>query len=304
MKVANIGSPLEFRVFQTNGISLHVVLAGPENGKPLIFLHGFPEFWFAWRAQIDHFVSLGYRVIIPDQRGYNLSDKPLGIVNYSVDLLAEDIVGLLDKVSSSKAFIVGHDMGGAVTWYLLARYPDRFVRAVILGAPHFRVLLKNLIKNPAQLRKSWYIFLFQFPWLPEILLRRKDCELLVRVLRNTMPPKVFSDSDLELYQESWSRTGSLTAMLNWYRAPLLHRSRLTLDVETSRTKTPLILIWGEYDSFTGKNLAEESLAYCDDGHVEVIETATHWVQHEQPQRVNAVISQFFAIRSHRIYQRC
>src|SRR5215469_8807691 len=161
MKVAKIGSPLESRIFEIDGVSLHVVLAGPANGKPLIFLHGFPEFWFAWRDQIDYFVSSGYRVIIPDQRGYNLSDKPAGILNYSINLLAGDIVGLLDKVATSKAFIVGHDVGAAVTWYLVAQYPDRFMRAAILSAPHFRVLLEQLITNPAQLRKSWYIFFFQ-----------------------------------------------------------------------------------------------------------------------------------------------
>ena len=294
MKVANIGSPLESRVFQTNDISLHVVLAGPANGKPLIFLHGFPEFWFAWRAQIDHFVSLGYRVIIPDQRGYNLSDKPSGIVNYSIDLLAADIVGLVDKVAASKAFIVGHDVGGAVTWYLLARYPDRFTRAAILGAPHFRVFLKNLVTNPAQMRKSWYVFFFQFPWLPEILLRRKDWKLLLRVLRNTVPAGVFSDSDLELYRESWSKAGSLTAMLNWYRAVLLHSSKLKLDAEASRAKVPLLLVWGKKDSFTGLTMARESLAYCDAGFLEIIDTATHWVQHEHPARFNTVVSQFFA----------
>jgi pimeloyl-ACP methyl ester carboxylesterase len=294
MKVANIASRLESRVFQLNGTSLHVVLAGPATGKRLILLHGFPEFWFAWRAQIDHFVSLGYRGIIPDQRGYNLSDKPSGIVNYSIDLLAADIVGLVDKVAVSKAFVVGHDVGGAVTWYLLARYPDRFTRAAISGAPHFRVFLKNLVTNPAQVRKSCYVLFFQFPWLPEILLRRKDWKLLLRALQNTVPAGVFSDSDLEMYRESWSKAGSLTAMLNWYRAPLLHSSKLELDAEASRAKTPLLLIWGKQDSFTAVTMAHESLAYCDVGSLEIIDGATHWVQHEHAARFNTVVSQFFA----------
>src|SRR5215470_4007528 len=144
IKVANIGSALESRIFQVNDISLHVVLAGPANGEPLIFLHGFPEFWFAWRGQIDHFVSLGYRVIIPDQRGYNLSDKPAGVASYSIDLLAEDVVGVLNAVAGSKVFVVGHDWGAAVTWYLAARYPDRIRRAAMLSVPHPRVFTKNL----------------------------------------------------------------------------------------------------------------------------------------------------------------
>ena len=135
MKVSGIRSPLEFRVFYINGIALHVVLAGPANGKPLMFLHGFPEFWFAWRRQIDHFVSSGYRVILPDQRGYNLSDKPAGIASYSIDLLAKDVTGVLDAVAGSKACVVGHDWGAAVTWYLAARYSERISRAAMLSVP-------------------------------------------------------------------------------------------------------------------------------------------------------------------------
>src|SRR4026208_2211044 len=172
MKVANIDSPLESRIFEIDGMSLHVVLAGPANGKLLILLPGFPEFWFAWRRQIDHFVSSGYRVIIPDQRGYNLSDKPAGIANYSIDLLARDGVGVWDDVAGSKAFVVGHDWGAAVSWYLAARHSDRIHRTAMLSVPHPRVLIKNLIMNPAQLRKSWYMFFFQLPCLPEFIVRR------------------------------------------------------------------------------------------------------------------------------------
>ena len=165
--LSGIRSRLEFRVVHVNGIALHVVLAGLPNGKPLMFLHGFPEFWFAWRSQIDHFVSLGYRVIIPDQRGYNLSDKPAGISSYSMDLLARDVIGALDAVTDSKAFVVGHDWGAAVAWYLAARYSERVIRTAMLSVPHPRVFMKNLITNPAQLRRSWYILFFSFPGYPK-----------------------------------------------------------------------------------------------------------------------------------------
>jgi epoxide hydrolase 4 len=294
MTLSDIRSHLQFRVFQINGIALHVVLAGPASGKPLIFLHGFPEFWFAWRRQIDHFVSSGYRVIIPDQRGYNLTDKPAGIANYSVDLLARDVVGVLDTVAASKVFVVGHDWGAAVAWYLAARYSNRVSRTAVLSVPHLRVFIKNLIINPAQLRRSWYILFFQLPWLPEFILRRRNWALLVRVLRNTSPPGVFSDPDLEQYKESWAKNGALTAMLNWYRAALLRPSKFALDSEASRVKVPTLLIWGKSDQFMGEAMARESLQYCDDGHLEMFETATHWVQHEEPARVNALLSQFFA----------
>jgi pimeloyl-ACP methyl ester carboxylesterase len=294
MTVSGICSPLEFRVFNVHGIALHVVLAGPARGKPLIFLHGFPEFWFGWRPQIDYFASSGYRVIIPDQRGYNLSDKPAGVGSYSIDQLARDVVGVLDAVAGSKAFVVGHDWGAVVTWYLAARYADRVSRAAMLSVPHPRVFMKNLITNPAQLRSSWYIFLFQFPWLAESILRRRNWAPLVKALRNTSPLGVFSDSDLEQYKESWVRKGALTAMLNWYRAALFRPSKLTFDPEASRVKKPTLLIWGKNDQFAGEAMARESLHYCEDGHLEMFDTATHWVQHEEPARVNNLLSQFFA----------
>ena len=294
MTLSGIRSPLEFRVFHINGIALHVVLAGPASGKPLVFLHGFPEFWFAWRHQIDHFVSSGYRVIIPDQRGYNLSDKPAGIASYSIDLLAKDVVGVLDTVTDSKAFVVGHDWGAVVTWYLAARYSERVHRTAMLSVPHPRVFIRNLIMKPAQLRRSWYLFFFQFPWLPEFVLRRRDWALLVGVLRDTSRPGIFSEPDLEQYKKSWSRKGALTAMLNWYRAALLRPSKFAVDPEASRVKVPALLIWGKNDQFVGEAMARESLQYCDDGHLEIFETATHWVQHEEPAQVNNLLSQFFA----------
>jgi epoxide hydrolase 4 len=294
MNVSGISSPLESRVLHINGIALHVVLAGPANGKPLIFLHGFPEFWFAWRRQIDHFVSSGYRVILPDQRGYNLSDKPAGVASYAIDLLAKDVVGVLDAVADSKAFVVGHDWGAAVAWYLAARYSDNIRRTAIMSVPHPRVFIKHLSINPAQLRKSWYMFLFQLPRLPEFIVRRQDWALLVRALRDTSSSGVFSDSDLAQYKESWAKKGALTAMLNSYRAALLRPSKLALNPEGSRVKVPALLIWGKNEQFAVEAMARESLRYCDHGRLEMFETASHWVQHEQPAQLNNLLSEFFA----------
>jgi pimeloyl-ACP methyl ester carboxylesterase len=294
MTVSGIRSPLEFRVFHINGVALHVVLAGPASGQPLVFLHGFPEFWFGWRHQIDHFVSSGYRVIIPDQRGYNLSEKPAGIASYSIDLLARDVVCLLDAVTDSKAFVVGHDWGALVTWYLAAQYSERVSRTAMLSVPHPRVFIKNLMKSPTQLWKSCYVLFFQLPWLPERILRGRDWALLVRSLRDTSPRGVFSDADLEQYKESWRRKGALAAMLNWYRAAQLSPSKFATGPQASRVKVPALLSWGRNDQFAGEAMARESLQYCDDGHLEIFESATHWIQHEEPTRVNTLLSQFFA----------
>ena len=138
------------------------------------------------------------------------------------------------------------------------------------------------------------MFFFHLPWLPELILHRRDWALLVRVLRNTSPPGVFSDSDLEWYKESWARTDALTGMLNWYRATLRLSLKMALDPKASRVKVSTLLIWGKNDQFVGEAMGRESLHYCDDGHLEMLETATHWVQHEQPAQVNTLLSQFFA----------
>jgi pimeloyl-ACP methyl ester carboxylesterase len=281
-------------MLKVNGISLHVVLAGPANGKPLVLLHGFPEFWFAWRRQIDHFASAGYRVIMPDQRGYNLSDKPSGIANYSIDLLAKDVVSVLDAVADSKAFVVGHDWGAAVTWYLAARYPDKIHRAAMLSVPHPRVFIRHLVLNPAQLRKSWYMFFLQVPWLPELIVRRQDWALLVRALQYNSSAGAFSDFDIAQYKESWAQKGASTAMLNAYRAALQRPSKLALDAAASRVKVPALLIWGKGEQFAVEAMAKESLGYCDDARLEVFESASHWIQHEQPARLNTMVSEFFA----------
>jgi pimeloyl-ACP methyl ester carboxylesterase len=164
----------------------------------------------------------------------------------------------------------------------------------MLSAPHPRIFIKNLIASPAQLRKSWYMLLFQLPWIPEWILRRRNWALLNRALRNTSPPGVFSDPDLENYKQSWAKEGALTAMLNWYRAALFGPSKFALDSEGYRVKMPALLIWGRNDQFLDQAMARESLHYCDNGHLEMFATATHWVQHEEPMRVNNLLSQFFA----------
>jgi pimeloyl-ACP methyl ester carboxylesterase len=148
--------------------------------------------------------------------------------------------------------------------------------------------------NPAQLRESWYIFFFQLPRLPEWMMRRRDWSLLVQVFRDTSHVGVCSDSDLEQYKESWNKQGALTAMLNWYRAALLRPSKLAFDPKASRVKVPALLILGKNDQFADEAMATESIPYCDDGRLEIFESATHWVHHEEATSVNILLSQFFA----------
>jgi pimeloyl-ACP methyl ester carboxylesterase len=287
-------SKLTHQHIQTNGITLHAVDAGPGDGPLLILLHGFPEFWHGWRYQIEALASADYRVLAPDQRGYNLSDKPKGIAAYNLDALAADVVGLIDATGHEKASIVGHDWGGAAAWWTAIKYPQRLEKLVILNAPHPRVMRWNVLHNRAQRRKSWYFFFFQIPFLPEWRMRRANWEIGQRALQGTSRPGTFSEADLALYREAWSQPGADRGMINWYRAALQRRPA---RVASSRVTVPALIIWGTRDKFLGRELAEQSVALCDNGKLAWIEGASHWVQHEEPARVNQFLLEFFATKN-------
>ena len=206
----------------SNGISLHAVAAGPANGPLVVLLHGFPEFWYGWRQQIAPLAASGLWIIAPDQRGYNLSDKPAGIPAYRLDTLADDMLGLADALGHRRFAVIGHDWGGVVAWHLASRNPERVTRAAILNAPHPGTLRRYARAHPRQALKSWYVAYFQLPYLPELGLRAGGFWGLRRALRRTSRPGTFTTEDLRHYREAWAQPGALTAMLNWYprRAPL------------------------------------------------------------------------------------
>ena len=190
---------LEHSYIETNGIRLHVVQAGPQSGTPVVLLHGFPEFWYGWRLQIPALVEAGCRVIIPDQRGYNLSDKPEGVKTFSMDELVKDVIGLIDALGYEKVNLVGHDWGAAVAWVVANQHPERLHRLGILNVPHPEVMKRFLKRDLEQLRRSWYILFFQLPWLPEALMRAQDWSAMVRALRDSGKAHTFTDADIEKY---------------------------------------------------------------------------------------------------------
>lgn len=281
---------LEHQYFNTNGVRLHVALAGPDHGRLLIFLHGFPEFWYGWRRQIDFFARLGYRVLAPDQRGYNLSDKPGGIAAYGLDHLARDIVGLIKAVDRERALIVGHDWGAVVAWWLALRHADRVEKLAILNGPHPQVMRRHLLHDAEQRRKSWYIFFFQLPWLPEWRMQKNGWEIAGRALLKTSRPGTFVEADLAEYRAAWSQPGAATAMINWYRAALRQRLGRT---GRALVKMPALMIWGGRDRFLRTELAAASLAQCEHAELLLLENASHWVQHEEAEAVNQRLQQFF-----------
>ena len=271
----------------TNGLSLHVVQAGPTDGPLVILLHGFPEFWYGWRAQIGALAEAGFRVWVPDQRGYNLSDKPRGVRAYHRDALALDVVGLIEAAGVEKARVVGHDWGAAVAWWLANRHPERVERLAILNVPHHRVMERALTHSLRQLLRSWYIFFFQLPRLPEVLLARQNYAALARSMRGSSRPGTFSAAEMAQYRAAWSQPGALTAMLNYYRA--VTRSRSPAD---ARIRVPTRLLWGAKDRFFGVELATASLDWCDEGELVLLPDASHWLQHEAPERINALLLDF------------
>ncbi len=273
---------------ETNGIRLHVLQDGPKDASLVILLHGFPEFSYGWKHQIPYLASAGYRVWAPDQRGYNLSDKPDGLASYGLDVLAADVVGLIDAAGQKQVFLVGHDFGGAVAWWVATKYPNRLSKMVILNAPNGAVKM-HLRNNFAQLRKSWYALFFQIPWLPESLAPIQNWNLLVQTLKNSSRPGTFTDSDLDRYRQAWSQPKAYSSMLNWYRAGL---RKPPTPPANPRITVPTLLIWGAQDSFLGRELAQPSIDLCDNGRLVFIEEATHWVQDEEAERVNELIDTF------------
>ena len=285
------GVPLRQRRVPVQGITLRVVEAGPEEGPLVVLLHGFPEFWYGWRNQIPALARAGYRVWVPDQRGYGDSDKPPGVAAYRVEALALDVVGLIQAAEVERAAaVVGHDWGGVVAWWMGIAHPERTERLVILNAPHpSRGVMKAAIrKRPRQLLMSWYVFAFQLPLLPEWLMRRRNWRVLAGNLRGRTR-EAFTPEDRARYREAWSAPGAITGMVNWYRAMLRHRPR---GPGSTRVRIPTLILWGERDRYLSKELASLSLERCDDGRLIAFPRATHWLQHDEPRGVNQALLEF------------
>ncbi len=284
-------TPLEHVFLPANGIRLHVTQAGSRYGPLVMFLHGFPEFWYGWRRQIDPLAEAGFRVWAPDQRGYNLSDKPPGIASYRMDELAKDVLGLIDAAGVDKCYLVGHDWGGAVAWWVALRFPERINKLVILNMPHPAVMRRTLTSSLPQLRKSWYIFSFQLPFMPEAMLRNNDWEYMVRMLKGNSRPGSFSQTDLEQYRQSWWRKQAVSSMLNWYRAAV----RMPPDMGgEQRIQVPTLILWGAQDMALMREMAETSLDLCDQAKLVFFENSSHWVQLDEAEAVNKYLVEFFS----------
>jgi pimeloyl-ACP methyl ester carboxylesterase len=273
-----------------DGYNLSVKTFGSPEAKPIIFLHGFPEFWYGWRKQIPFFEEQGYFVVVPDQRGYNDSDKPAKVSEYSLNRLAGDVVSIVETLQLKNPVLVGHDWGAAVAWQAAICYPELFAKLVILNVPHMRVFIKALLTNPLQFLKSWYMYFFQVPFVPENLMAWVGFDKVAEGLRRTSRPGTFSDEELKKYAEAWARPDAMRSMINWYRAAFRHPD-LRRDVQVH---VPTLILWGEKDAFLEARMARESADYCDSAEVKYFPEATHWLPHEEADAVNRAITDFIA----------
>ena len=271
----------------TNGIRMHYVTQG--EGPLVVLLHGFPEFWYSWRLQIPVLTEHGYKVVAPDLRGYNDSDKPRK--GYDVATLMLDIVGLIQGLGYEKAIIVGHDWGGAVAWGFAIRYPAMTERLIVLPMTHPAAMMREF-RTLKQLRKSWYIFAFQLPWLPEYLLLRHNAGEVVRILRGAALQKAaFPPEVTDRYRQAMSKPGAMTAALNYYRQ-IFRRLPTSYTGGTYDVTVPTLLIWGEQDIALGIELTYGLERWVKQLEVRYIPDSGHWVQQEQPEKVNQYILQF------------
>ncbi|RNI21898.1 alpha/beta fold hydrolase [Rufibacter latericius] len=278
---------IKHKYYQTNGIQLHVAEAGPQEGKTILFLHGFPEFWYGWKNQLKFFSEKGWHALAPDQRGYNLSSKPEGVQSYTIDELTKDIVELIPQLTTEKMVLVGHDWGGGVAWNLALHHPQLFEKLVILNMPHPQVAHEHLTKNPKQMLRSWYAGFFQIPWIPEAVNSSFDFKVLESTLKGSAQPDTFTKQDIEAYKEAWKQPGAMQAMINWYRAYKDNKIEADHQVDV-----PTLMLWGKQDQFLGTEMALPSIEQCTNGQLFFLENATHWVHHEQPDKVNAWMENF------------
>ena len=271
----------------TNGIMLHVAFAGPDDGEPVFLLHGFPDFWFCWEDQINALANQGFRVVAPDQRGFNQSEKPKGIDAYSQRTLAADIIGLADFLGYNTFNLAGHDFGGIVCWTIAELYPESIKKLVILSAPHLVASVNYSKINISQKFKSWYVLFFQLAYLPEKLIGAFNFALLVRSM-----PSSFSESEINRYRTAWSQVNGLKSMINWYRAYL--RDIKKRAIEFGIVDIPTHIIWGQNDKYLEPGLAELSLEQCSNGKITVFEDCSHWVMHDRSDEVSKILIKHFS----------
>ncbi|MEM9215102.1 MAG: alpha/beta hydrolase [Cyanobacteria bacterium P01_F01_bin.150] len=274
---------------ETNRIRLHCVTQG--EGELVILLHGFPEFWYSWRHQIP-VLARHFKVVVPDLRGYNDSDKPLS--GYDLDTLSHDIKGLMKSLGYAKAHVVGHDWGGAIAWHLAQTFPQSVQRLAILNAPHPQRFMQEILGNLDQLRRSWYVLAFQVPTLPEWLLRSNLQNFLKNMLQDQAIRKgAFTREDTAIYQAALAKPGALSSAIAHYRHLLLPQNWGRHLTQNLPVTAPTLVLWGDDDKLLSHRFTEglEKIIAAP-FRLKRIPQCGHWIQQEVPQTVNRELIKF------------
>ncbi|SIR46276.1 alpha/beta fold hydrolase [Acidiphilium rubrum] len=278
-----------------NGLAFAVDTAG--NGAKLaLCLHGFPECKFSWRYQLPMLAALGYTAWAPDLRGYGESARPDGVAAYRISALLRDVAGLIDAARArgidGEVLLIGHDWGGALGWLFVLNAVRPVDRFIVMNLPHPDLFARGL-RTTRQLRRSWYIFWFQLPWLPERVLSANNAAWVARAFRGMAVDKSrFPDDVLAVYRANALIPGGLTAMINWYRANFRNPFRSLAPAK--RLTVPTLMLWGERDAALGKELTIGTEALVDDFTIRYLPGVSHWVQQEAPEAVNAMITAWLA----------
>ncbi|MFA1610819.1 alpha/beta fold hydrolase [Halobellus rubicundus] len=268
---------------EVNGVRLHVVTAGEPDAPLVVLLHGHPDFWYGWREQIVALADAGYRVVVPDQRGCNLSEAPEGIDAYRQSNLVADVCGLIHTEGRESAHVVGHDFGAFVAWNVALREPAVVDRLGICNVPHPTVYRETLRSSLRQIVRSWYVWFYQLPKLPEWMLRRNEMDNMVATLELSSNPGTFDDETIARYQAAWRHTG-VEPRIHWYRG-FRRSERPARDTVTQ----PTLICWGEDDIGLVPSMAERSLDYCETGRLRTFPEASHWVHHERAAVTDALL---------------
>ncbi|HEX8482444.1 MAG TPA: alpha/beta hydrolase [Allosphingosinicella sp.] len=289
------------RIALATGVTLNVASAGPEDGEPIIFLHGFPESHRTWRHQLDG-LSDRYRVFAPDQRGFAASDKPHDVENYETDRIVADLMALADSLGLDHFTLAGHDWGGAVAWTAALTHPFRIKRLVIVNAPHPLVFQKSLIEDEAQREASQYISFFRSPAAEAAITAMGLEGFLDRVMLSHADPTKLPAEERRHYLDDWSQPGVLTTMLNWYRASKVvvpapgeeARAPLWTHAPFPKLKMPTLVVWGLKDVALLPVQLEGLADLVEDLRLVTSTTASHFITWEEPGTVTSAIREFMA----------
>lgn len=277
------------RRVDVGGVELHVAEAGA--GSPVLLLHGFPEFWFGYRNQFRPLVEAGYRVIAPDLRGFNLSDRPDGIDAYRMDVVAADVHALVETVVAEQAVdVVSHDWGTTVAWLYVMQHQDRVRRFAALAGPEPWYMSRSL--RWTQIRRHPYFFLFQYRFAERLLARNGYAAIREVFAGDERTNGAFTPGALDRYVEAFGQPGAATATLNYYRAIKLIDPDEVRALQ-SRIDLPVMIVVAGHDRYVDISGADPGREWCDP-RIETVEDSSHWLLTDAAAEVNHLLLDFLA----------